>query len=265
MNAQELLDRMHTIYSVGFENGKLKKIHTLQILTDISGVVFLVPNNTLIEENISAEGNPSLNRKSPNTNNEVISATCTERKGEKRRDLDDNSNALAAFATPPTGETDEEKIARKAEAEARNMIDDEEKQKKAPLKKESLVKVLLPGHSERWKSMISKSKSELLLVPVTSTKAEAEKQGDLGDSPDPLAVLLAPPPGETDEERIARVAREAEDKRVSDLIDDGLKQEKVTLKRKALVKVLLLGQSESGKSTTLKSEFVLLLVSVIIV
>lgn len=74
-------------------------------------------------------------------------------------------------------------------------------------------------------------------------------------SADPLAVFTAPPPGETDEEKAAREAKEVEAKRVSDLIDEGLKEEKAALKKEkeSLVKVLLLGQSESGKSTTLKS------------
>jgi guanine nucleotide-binding protein subunit alpha len=70
---------------------------------------------------------------------------------------------------------------------------------------------------------------------------------------DPLAVFTAPPPGETDQDRIAREAKEAEAKQVSDLIDEDLKREKAALKKQALVKVLLLGQSESGKSTILKN------------
>jgi polynucleotide 5'-kinase involved in rRNA processing len=74
-------------------------------------------------------------------------------------------------------------------------------------------------------------------------------------SADPLAIVTAPPPDETDEERATREAEEAEAKRISDLIDEDLKEEKAALKKEkqSLVKVLLLGQSESGKSTTLKS------------
>lgn len=48
---------------------------------------------------------------------------------------------------------------------------------------------------------------------------------------------------------------EAEAQKVSDAIDEQLRQEKALLKKqKPDVKVLLLGQSESGKSTTLKRE-----------
>ncbi len=48
---------------------------------------------------------------------------------------------------------------------------------------------------------------------------------------------------------------DSEAQRVSDAIDDALKAEKKTRdkREKGLVRVLLLGQSESGKSTTLKS------------
>ena len=74
---------------------------------------------------------------------------------------------------------------------------------------------------------------------------------------DPLAVLTDPPPDETNEERIARQAREAEARRISDEIDEGLRKDKIAWKkeRESIVKVLLLGQAESGKSTTLKSLF----------
>ncbi|CAA7269764.1 unnamed protein product [Cyclocybe aegerita] len=71
---------------------------------------------------------------------------------------------------------------------------------------------------------------------------------------DPFAIFHQPPPGETPSERAVRQAKEAEAKRVSDLIDEQLKAEKQALKKeKYVVKVLLLGQSESGKSTTLKN------------
>ena len=73
---------------------------------------------------------------------------------------------------------------------------------------------------------------------------------------DPLAVFTQPPPDETDEERVQRQTKEAEAKRVSDEIDEGLKRDKAALKKEkeSVDKVLLLGQSESGKSTTLKSQ-----------
>ncbi|KAG6811071.1 hypothetical protein H0H92_009131 [Tricholoma furcatifolium] len=71
---------------------------------------------------------------------------------------------------------------------------------------------------------------------------------------DPFAMFLAPPANETTAEKSVRERREAEEKRISDRIDEELKAEKAAMKKqKAIVKVLLLGQSESGKSTTLKN------------
>ncbi|KAI5828998.1 guanine nucleotide binding protein, alpha subunit [Schizophyllum commune Tattone D] len=71
---------------------------------------------------------------------------------------------------------------------------------------------------------------------------------------DPLDAVLAPPPNETPEERDKRIAAELEAKRVSDEIDAQLNREREREKKKApAVRVLLLGQSESGKSTTLKN------------
>ncbi|KAH0834093.1 guanine nucleotide binding protein, alpha subunit [Lanmaoa asiatica] len=74
-------------------------------------------------------------------------------------------------------------------------------------------------------------------------------------SDDPFALVLAPPPNESPEAREARERAEAEARRRSDSIDEQLRQERITLKKKKKpVKVLLLGQSESGKSATLKSQ-----------
>ncbi|RPD63398.1 G-protein alpha subunit [Lentinus tigrinus ALCF2SS1-7] len=70
---------------------------------------------------------------------------------------------------------------------------------------------------------------------------------------DPLSRLLAPPPNETAEERETRLQLEAEARQISDRIDEQLKAERAALKKNRPVKVLLLGQSESGKSTTLKN------------
>jgi len=71
---------------------------------------------------------------------------------------------------------------------------------------------------------------------------------------DPFAIFHAPPPNEAAGERVAREAREAEAKRVSDQIDEQLKADRVAFKKqKNVVRVLLLGQAESGKSTTLKN------------
>ncbi|KAL4073674.1 guanine nucleotide binding protein, alpha subunit, partial [Scleroderma citrinum] len=69
---------------------------------------------------------------------------------------------------------------------------------------------------------------------------------------DPLDELLRPPPGETEQDRVIRLAQEAEAKRRSQAIDDSIKAERIQQKKKSAVRLLLLGQSESGKSTTLR-------------
>ncbi|TFY53855.1 hypothetical protein EVJ58_g9210 [Rhodofomes roseus] len=74
---------------------------------------------------------------------------------------------------------------------------------------------------------------------------------------DPLAVALQPPPNESPEQRQTRLQAEEDAKRRSDRIDRMLKESQKEQQRKKIVKVLLLGQSESGKSTTLK-QFMLL-------
>ncbi|KAI9458059.1 guanine nucleotide binding protein, alpha subunit [Boletus coccyginus] len=66
------------------------------------------------------------------------------------------------------------------------------------------------------------------------------------DSPDPLAVVTAPPPNETPAEKAAREEREAEAQRISDQIDDELRAEGAALKKlEKIIRILLLGQSES--------------------
>ncbi|KZT07849.1 G-alpha-domain-containing protein [Laetiporus sulphureus 93-53] len=71
---------------------------------------------------------------------------------------------------------------------------------------------------------------------------------------DPLAAAIAPPPDETPEQRETRLAQEAEAKRISDDIDERIREERALWKKKkGLFKLLLLGQSESGKSTVLKN------------
>lgn len=73
---------------------------------------------------------------------------------------------------------------------------------------------------------------------------------------DPLAVFTAPPKGETPEDKITRERREQEAQRISDQIDQDLKVEKARLKkRQGMVKVLLLGQSESGMYLVLQYSF----------
>uniref|UniRef100_A0A0W0FWU8 Guanine nucleotide-binding protein alpha-4 subunit n=1 Tax=Moniliophthora roreri TaxID=221103 RepID=A0A0W0FWU8_MONRR len=71
---------------------------------------------------------------------------------------------------------------------------------------------------------------------------------------DPLTRAMAPPPDETPEQREQRLQREKEARERSEAIDNEINQQRLAEKREqAPVKVLLLGQSESGKTTTLKN------------
>ncbi|KAJ7161242.1 guanine nucleotide binding protein, alpha subunit [Mycena crocata] len=70
---------------------------------------------------------------------------------------------------------------------------------------------------------------------------------------DPLAAALLPPENETLDERESRLKAATDAKNVSDGIDDMIRNERNHRKKsRAEVQVLLLGQSESGKSTCLK-------------
>lgn len=68
---------------------------------------------------------------------------------------------------------------------------------------------------------------------------------------DPLDAVLRPPPDETNEQRALRIASEEHAKAVSEEIDAAIRAEQQR-RKKRVVKLLLLGQSESGKSTTLR-------------
>lgn len=71
---------------------------------------------------------------------------------------------------------------------------------------------------------------------------------------DPLTRAIAPPSYETPAEQEERLAAEQEAKRVSDAIDEELNRQRISEKKgPKAIKILLLGQSESGKSTTLKN------------
>jgi hypothetical protein len=73
---------------------------------------------------------------------------------------------------------------------------------------------------------------------------------------DPFEAALRPPPGETPTQRDARILAEHRAKQVSDAIDEQLRVERAELKKSTPdVRILLLGQSESGKSTTLKRTY----------
>lgn len=67
------------------------------------------------------------------------------------------------------------------------------------------------------------------------------------DLSDPFHSMMAPPVNETAQERLTREEAEAKAKQVSDKIDELLKKEKEARRRDSIVRILLLGQAESGK------------------
>ncbi|KAG6897722.1 hypothetical protein C0992_011932 [Termitomyces sp. T32_za158] len=74
-----------------------------------------------------------------------------------------------------------------------------------------------------------------------------------GQDDDPLTRAMAPPPNESEIERQARLAAEREAQKRSDAIDEELDRQRINEKKTKCIRILLLGQSESGKSTTLKN------------
>jgi hypothetical protein len=83
------------------------------------------------------------------------------------------------------------------------------------------------------------------------------------DSNDPLTLAIAPPPDETPQQRADRERREREAQIISDKIDEGIKKDRLALKKqKNVVRVLLLGQSESGKFLT-PTQFLILTIALL--
>jgi len=74
---------------------------------------------------------------------------------------------------------------------------------------------------------------------------------------DPFDELLRPPMDETPEQRALRLAREEQARNVSAAIDASIKAERIARRKKRIVRLLLLGQSESGGSTCLISSLML--------
>ena len=65
---------------------------------------------------------------------------------------------------------------------------------------------------------------------------------------DPFYELMQPPPDETPAQKTARQKRELDAQRHSDIIDEDIKQERaMSKKERKVIKVLILGQSESGE------------------
>ena len=71
---------------------------------------------------------------------------------------------------------------------------------------------------------------------------------------DPLDAALRPPLDESPEETAFRLAQEDEARRVSQAIDESIRQEKNARKKNRVVRLLLLGQSESGASASAASQ-----------
>jgi guanine nucleotide-binding protein subunit alpha len=68
------------------------------------------------------------------------------------------------------------------------------------------------------------------------------------DIEDPLTLVTLPNEDETPEQQQARELAEAQAKKVSEDIDDQIRQDRVAFKRRQkAMKVLVLGQSESGQ------------------
>jgi hypothetical protein len=84
---------------------------------------------------------------------------------------------------------------------------------------------------------------------------------------DPFAQITAPPADETPEQRRIRERREEEERKISEQIDEALKleREEVRVKRRNRLKVLLLGQSESGERFVFVSRWCLSSPSVLLV
>ena len=59
---------------------------------------------------------------------------------------------------------------------------------------------------------------------------------------DPLWLAIRPPSDETAEQKALRLKGEADAKRISDLIDEQIKQESMLLKKKKIIRLLLLGK-----------------------
>ncbi|KAJ7251961.1 hypothetical protein C8J57DRAFT_1665540 [Mycena rebaudengoi] len=99
----------------------------------------------------------------------------------------------------------------------------------------------------------------VLQPPALSTQTPSifkfpDHLGYLDFSTDLRPRSITPPHNESVEERERRFSEERAAKQVSDRIDEQINKDRQQRKKEGNpVKILLLGQSESGKSTTLKT------------
>ena len=83
-------------------------------------------------------------------------------------------------------------------------------------------------------------------TPVRRLIASLMRSRTRTDDDDPLTAALTPPQDESPEARAIRLSREEEARRVSQAIDESIRTERQTNKKHKIVRILLLGQSESG-------------------
>lgn len=113
------------------------------------------------------------------------------------------------------------------------------------------------GRGEEWEHRPNRLEGiNGRFLSLTLTAMVAAKSVPQNHLADPFEAALRPPPGETPAQRDARILAEQRAKQVSDAIDERLRIERAELKKSSPdVRILLLGQSESGKSTTLKRTY----------
>jgi len=71
----------------------------------------------------------------------------------------------------------------------------------------------------------------------------------MSEPDDPFLLAMAPPAFETPAQRAEREAEEEKARRMSELIDEQIQKDMLELRKRAPVKVLLLGQENCGTST----------------
>lgn len=106
-----------------------------------------------------------------------------------------------------------------------------------------------PFHSPRYSLAFLSSvrlHHSVLAVYHSPSPSNSSLMRPRTDDDDPLAVALSPPSDESPEARSIRIAREEEALRVSQAIDEAICVERQRYKKNKIVRVLLLGQSESG-------------------